>query len=357
MINQIVVNARFLTRRVTGLERYAAEMAKALKKLRPDLRFVAPRNVIDKNLAYSLGVEYYGFLRDHLWEQIDLPRYLRKFGNPLLINLANTAPIDYKRNLVVIHDVAFLRNPRWFSRRAARFFKFLVTRVARDALTVVTDSEFSRQEIVKLLRIPKERIHIVYPSVPEVFLSSGKTHREDRYGEYILTVSSLEPRKNLRNLLIALEKVDLGKTKVVIVGLENRKVFGNRKLQVPRNLEGKVVFTGYTSDEDLVGLYQNAKFLIYPSIYEGFGFPPLEALACGCPVVASDIAPIREVCGDAVTYCNPHHIDSIARGINDALNGRDLRTRQSIERQLSKFSWEKAARELMEIAQEAAETT
>lgn len=351
-VTSIIINARFLTRRVTGLERYAVEMSKALKKLRSDIQFVAPPYVVDKELAELLGVRYHGLLKCHAWEQIELPLYLRKKGNPILINLVNTAPLNYRENVVVVHDVAFLRNPGWYSRRAAWFFRFLVTRVARRARALITDSEFSKREIVKLLAIPEKRVHVVYPSVPEVFLDGKDRSSENRYGEYILIVSSLQPRKNLRNVLLALEKVDLENTKLVLVGGVNRKVFRNDVLEIPAILHGRVILAGYVSDKELVGLYQNAKFFIYPSLYEGFGFPPLEALACGCPVIVSDIPSVHEVCGDAVEYVDPNDIEAMAAGIRRALEKDKRMNQEGARALLLKLSWQKAAREMMAVVEQ-----
>jgi len=151
----IVVNSRFLTQKITGVQRHAIELSLQLKQLRPDIKFVAPKNIIHTDIASLLKVETVGTRTGHLWEQISLPRYLKKHNKEktLLLCLANTAPLYYKNKIVTIHDVSFLANPQWFDKKFYYFYRFLIPRIARNAQTVITVSEFSKKEIIGKMKI------------------------------------------------------------------------------------------------------------------------------------------------------------------------------------------------------------
>jgi len=341
----IVINARFLTQKITGTQRYAVEVSKILSELNINTIFVSPNNVINEDIAYKLNFQKIGKFTGHLWEQFDLPFFLKKIGNPLLVNFVNTAPLFYKNQVVTIHDLAFLRHPEWFSKKFYLFYKFLIPKVAHSALKVITVSNFSKKEIISLLKIPEKKIEVVYGAVNKKF--------KPFYGEkenYILTVASLDPRKNFRNLILAFTKLKLRDYKLIIVGRKNR-IFSNKELNFLITKISNIEFTGYISEEELIKLYQKAKLFIYPSLYEGFGLPPLEAMACGCPVVVSNVASLPEVCGDAAYYVDPYDVENIAEGMYKVLTDKVLREsliKKGLER-VKQFSWEKTAREILKV--------
>jgi glycosyltransferase involved in cell wall biosynthesis len=350
---RIFVNARFLTRRITGLERYAIEMSLQMKKIRPSLTFVAPKDILHQSIARELGVEVCGRLTGHLWEQIELPFFLRRQNNPYLLNLMNTGPIFYRNQLTVVHDLAFLRNPHWFSRSAAVWFTFLVPRVVNASSRIVVDSSFTKNEIVELLKVSSKKIHVIYPGISEFFHSQ----RDDRHtcdsGATILTVSTLDPRKNLERLIEGFKLLKFKGAKLIIVGGANSFVFG-RSLK-PENVfsDPAIKFLGYISDTQLVDLYGQADIFVSVSLYEGFGFPPLEALASGCNVLVSDIPSHREIFGDGATYVNPLDTLDIAEKLNFLLTKRTKADRTKINNTLLRFRWHRAAEELMIVADDA----
>jgi len=351
------INARFLSQNITGVQRYAVEISQQLKTLYKNISFLAPNEILHKELSMELGVYALGKRSGHLWEQMELSRYLKKVGNPLLLNLANTAPAYYRDQIVTIHDLAFMRNPGWFSKAFYYYYRFLIPQIAKNALRIVTVSNFSKKEIVELLKIPEEKVVVIYNAVSERFLAaSGKTV-DYKEGEYILAVSSLNPRKNFRNLLSAFGRLKFSGIKLVIAG-ERKNIFADREL---KNLVGEnknVIFYGYASDEDLIGLYKNARLLIYPSLYEGFGLSPLEAMACGCPIIVSNTTSLPEVCGDAAYYVDPHSEESIADGMYMVLTDETLRQdliRKGFER-VKLFSWEKSAKEYIKVFEEVLNT-
>ena len=353
--DQIIVNARFLARRITGLERYAIEMSRQLKQLRPGLRFVAPRNVLDKTLAAELGVEHFGRMTGHLWEQIELPMFLRRKGNPLLLSLVNTGPIQYANQIVVVHDLAFLRNPAWFSRSAARWFKFLVPRVIKASVAIVTDSVFTKREVKELLGVSEQKIHVVYPGVAGAFRSSSSLSRKKSDDTMVLAVSTLEPRKNLHRLIEAFKSMKLPDARLVIVGGDNSLVFGKSQLKQAYHDDPMVQFRGYVTDSELQGLYQRADVFVSSSLYEGFGFPPLEAFANGCAILVSDIPPHREIFGDTATYVDPTDTSCIASQLKALILGAKRVESFRREEILARFNWHRAAEELLAVIDQVTE--
>jgi len=346
----IIINSRFLTQKITGTQRFAIEISLQLKRLMPnDTVFVSPKNILHKDIAEELNVKPIGVNKGHLWEQLDLTVYLKKVGNPLLINLVNTAPLLYEKQIITIHDLAFLRHPEWFSRKFYLFYKFLIPKIARKAKKVITDSNFSKKEIIDILKIHPKKVEVNYCGVSNKFFFNSSIKKEN----FILAVSSLDPRKNFKSLILAFKKLKLKDYKLLIVGSKN-KVFSDTEIQKLIKEIPNVEFTGYVSDKKLVNLYQRAKLFVYPSLYEGFGLPPLEAMACGTPVVVSNVASLPEVCGDAAYYVNPYDIDDIARGIETVLKDEILQ-KELIQKGLKKvklFSWEKSAEKLVKIIQE-----
>ncbi|MCJ7547015.1 MAG: glycosyltransferase family 4 protein [Deltaproteobacteria bacterium] len=351
----IYINARFLTQNVTGVQRYAIEISKRLKKLYPNTLFISPKKIMHKDLMNEFNGLPYGIFNGHLWEQIVLPHYLKKVNNPLLVNLGNTAPLCYKKQIITIFDLSFLINPEWFSKKFYYYYQFLIPKIAKNSLKIITISEFSKKEIIRLLHIPEQKIKVIYCGVDTKFRQKISVNEllKNRPKNYILSVLSLEPRKNIHNLILAFKKIGLPDIQLILVGSRSN-VFANNKLKDIIHSKKNIFFTGYLSDDELIRLYSEAKLFVYPSYYEGFGLPPLEAMACGCPVVVSNAASLPEVCGDAAQYIDPYNVESIAEGINKVLTDEPLR-QSLIEKGLERarlFSWEKSAQEHIEVFEE-----
>jgi glycosyltransferase involved in cell wall biosynthesis len=341
----MIVNTRFLAKRITGLERYAIGVSLRLKTMSPGCEFLAPHDIIHKEHARTLGVKTIGYSTGHVWEQTELPVYLTANKSPLLLGLTNTGPLTYPNQIVVIHDLAFLREPGWFSKKAALSFKYLVSGVVKVARHILTNSEFTKKEVIELLGVAPEKISVAHPAVPENILRLTATQHENKYGEYIFTLSSLDPRKNLKSLIRAYRQLGLKDVKLVVAGGENQAVFGKHAfdLRAVTKEDPNIQFTGYLSDDQVVGLYQNARLFVYPSVYEGFGFPPLEAMACGCPVVASNSSSLPEALGSAASYTDTKNIDELAATILKVLNEPRTAHAKARTEQVQKYSWEKTA--------------
>jgi glycosyltransferase involved in cell wall biosynthesis len=307
----IALNARAAARpELGGVERWARELATHLhaEVLRPP-----------DALSHRAG---------HAWEQLALP--LRARGANWLVNPANTAPLAFPRNAVVIHDAAVLREPSWYSRSYVAWQRFLLPAVARRAARLITVSAFSRAELAELLGVDAA---VVPGGVDHARFRPGR-RREDR--PYVLTVASLTARKNL---------VALGETarRLAAAGVELLAVGGGRP-QFRAEDDVPVRRLGHVPDEQLPALYAGAGCFVLPSLYEGFGLPCLEAMACGTPVVAADRGALPETCGDAALLVDPTDQTAIADAVEAAI--RDDRLRERGLKRAAGFSWERTAAEL-----------
>lgn len=341
MSKLIYINARFLTQKTTGVQRFAIEISKHLKNIYSEVVFLAPPNIISKELAKELNVISFGIFKGHLWEQIELPLYLKSKGNPILINLCNTAPLYYNNQIVTIHDLAFMVNPKWFSKKFAFAYKFLIPKVAKKAKHIITVSNSSKSEISELLSLPFNKISVVYNGI--TFINEDIQHAAPLLNDkYFLTVSSIDPRKNLQNLIDAFQKWNTSNTKLLVIGGKNASFAYKDVYGVNNNVK----YLGYVSDKELINYYKNALCFVYPSLYEGFGLPPLEALALGTNVIVSDIPSVREVCKDfALKYFDPTSTDSIVNALEYAFKNEKSVAHIDLE----EFSWSKSADKLKDI--------
>ena len=283
----IIVNARFLTQPLTGVQRFAIEVSRHLKKIRPEWKWVCPEGILHKDVAKELEAEVIGPFKGHIWEQLTLARLVKK-RNGKLLNLGNTAPYFTNPHITVVHDLAFERFPESYNRNFVRFYKWLVPRVCKKSEFVLTVSEFSRNEIHSLYRIPKEKIVVVYNGVSDSLKTAVEEPVEkliDR--KFLLVVSSLNKRKNLEVLMDL--PINEHIPRLVIVGT-GHSVFANIKAQSQKATVLEDVRAG-----QLAWLYKNARMVVYPSVYEGFGLPILEALWFGADVLVNDIPVFREL--------------------------------------------------------------
>jgi len=343
----LVINSRFLTQNITGVQRFAIEISKQLKVLLGDeAQFVSPQNIINNELAKELKVKIVGNKTGHLWEQIDLPKYLKSIGNPLLLNLANTAPLFYINKISTIHDIAYEKFPQTFNWKFRLFYKLLIPRLITSSKHIFTVSEFSKKEITEFYRVDDKKISVVYNAVNEIFHPSVKKYNE----KYILAVSSLHYQKNFHSLIKAFNVLKNTDVKLFLVGSVNKNF---ASLELLKDIENNpnIIFKGRVNDEALISLYSNAICFVYPSLYEGFGIPPLEAQACGCPVICSNAASLPEVYGDSVLYCNPYDPNDIKEKIEILVNDEGLREELRLKgfENVKRFSWKKSAKKIIEI--------
>lgn len=348
-----VVNGRYLTQKATGVHRYAFEICNKLHEMGVDFHVAVP-NEIHPDYKFNFKVVKCGSLNTHLWEQISLPRYLKRIGSPLLISFTGCGPLNYSNQIMTIHDVSHERYPEWFSKNYYRFYHYMMPRIGKKAHAILTVSEFSKKEIVDTLGINAEKIHVVHSNVPfhnkpskEEILSFTRNPEAERY---ILAVSSMDPRKNFVRLVEAFDKIKDKSVKLYIIGM-SFKAFNTPDLQ--RLIGENIHLPGYIPDEKLKTMYQNALLSVYPSLYEGFGLPPLESMTYGCPVINSDIPALREVSQDAALYVDPYNVEDITEKIEQLLVDEPLRKELQEKGllQIKKYSWDKSAKQVYELAQ------
>jgi glycosyltransferase involved in cell wall biosynthesis len=270
--------------------------------------------------------------RDTAWYLGALPVQARR--DDVLHLTAHRGPIVSRTPLVLtIHDLAVLRHPETFNRWTRTYSRGLLARVARKAARVIAVSEFTAREAVDLLGIDEGRVRVIPHGVADPF----RPHGEAAGGEYVLAVGTLEPRKNLPRVVLAAERVGLD---VRVVGPE-----GWGEVDVPS--------VGYVPDDELARLYRGAAALVYPSLYEGFGLPVLEAMATGTPVVTSAGGATEELADGAAVLVDPLDVESIAAGIGEALSRRRELREAGLER-AGRYTWAAAGKATADVYREAA---
>jgi glycosyltransferase involved in cell wall biosynthesis len=340
----IIVNARFLTQKTTGVQRFAIEISLELRKLfdRTQLTFVSPRNIIDFKIAERLNTKVFGLSHGHFWEQVELPLYLLSVTNPILINLTNSGPILFRRKITTFCDISPITNPEWYSKQFALLYNYLYPRLVKTSYCILTISQFCKDEITDVLRIEPRFIHVISCSIPSNFVNyiAPKTN-----GNFLLCVSSLNPRKNFDRVIKAFLQLNEKDIKLFIVGEKNSN-FSNTYSDF---ISSNIIFLGRVSDEELATLYSSAIGFIFVSLYEGFGIPPLEAQAFGCPVLASNISVHREILGDSALYCDPYDVIDIAASMKKLIYN-DLNHLVDMGRKnVDRYSWAGSARKLSQI--------
>ena len=349
----LFVNARFLTQDVVGVQRYAIEICKRLKVLRPDARFLTPRGVKYPELAEQLGAEVVGRLTGHAWEQGEL---LARTRGGALLSLCNTGPVAHPRQVVTLHDASPFAVPEAYSRAFRSWYRVLFTGFGRTARVILTSSHFSKLELMRHMKISEHKLKVVYLGREHVLEVRSDLGILDKHAlhqrPFLLAVGSSSPHKNFGALVRALEKLGETTFRVIIAGGSNPKVHA-----AAGTLPESVTHVGYVSDGELRALYEHAAGFVHPAYYEGFGIPPLEAMTLGCPVVVSNAASLPEVCGDAALYFDPFNEDDIADKIQMFMQDEGLQTRLRTlgAAQAERFSWDKAAREVLEFTEHALE--
>lgn len=322
---KIYINGRFLTQRITGVQRYALEMTKAIDEIISNDTYLQSNEYViitPQNILYSLELKNIrvmrkGILHGHAWEQLELPLYTL---DGFLINFCGCAPLLKFNQTVTIHDAAVSAMPNSFSWAFRTWYKLMFMWLGRSLEHIFTVSEFSKKELHKYYDIPLSKIHVTYNGIDHIKkfkADESIIDREDLKGKkYVLAVSSMNPSKNFPLVLdVARLMPDV---EFIIAGGSNEKVFKSAGLDVPQNAR----LIGYVSDEELMALYHHASVFVYPSLYEGFGIPPLEAMMCGCPVVVSDIEVFHEVYGDSVEYCDCYNVTKWKQVIENVLTDK-----------------------------------
>jgi len=293
------------------------------------------------------------------WENIGLPYVDTLLGGVDVYHAVNYVlpPTKNAKRVLSIHDLCFLRHPEWASPKIVGPFQRTIRKHAHEADTVIACSESTKREIIELLELPEERIRMIHDAADVLFQPVHHDVARKQVADtlnisfpYMLFVGTREPRKNLGTLLEAFAKADIPHH-LVIAGGSGWNSSDLQEQVVRLHLQEKVHFTGYINDRVLFpALYSAATAFVFPSWYEGFGLPVLEAMACGCPVIVSNTTSMPEVGGDAALYAAPEDTDGWANLLEQVSGDDVLRqtmSQKGFERS-KRFSWQRCAEETLE---------
>ncbi|MHB1952986.1 MAG: glycosyltransferase family 4 protein [Sulfobacillus sp.] len=347
--NTVYVNGRFLTQSITGVQRYAQEALDAIDDLLGKAPYdnaswtvLAPKGTRIAKAWKNIRFRNVGHLHGHIWEQFELPWYA---SDGLLLTLCGAPSVFHRRHIPTIHDAAIYDRPDGYSFLYRAYYRIIYRLSVGRSLAIFTVSEFSRNRIAEVFQIPKERIIVTYNGADHITRSLPSEDASALISAsikhpYILAVSSMNPNKNFAIVAKLAELLANSDIRIVVAGGTNPRVFGNTG-SMPDNVQ----WLGYVSDDDLKALYRNATCFIFPSLYEGFGLPPIEAMALGCPVIASNAASIQEICGDAALYFSPTSPEDIKRKVMTILRDKPLTCKMSIDgiKHAEQYIWSRVA--------------
>ena len=351
-MSRIYINGRFLTQQTTGVQRFAREILRAMDTLlasegsaqKPSIVLLTPRGTTPLAGLRAIKCRSVGRLQGQAWEQLELPRFT---GDGFSLNLCNTAPLAGRSTIVAIHDAGVFAVPNAYSRPFRIWYRLLHPQLGRRAVRMLTVSEFSRAELSCHLGIARDRFTVI-PNGGEHILREpadrGILNRLGLSRRYVLAVSSQSAHKNFAGIQAALKHMRRQDFTLVFAGGANSRIFNAGEAPA-----GESVVTGRVTDAELRALYENAECFVYPSFYEGFGLPPLEAMTCGCPVVVSRAASLPEVCGEAAVYCDPNDPADIGRALDEVLDSAELRSelRRRGEERAAQFTWNRSGTALL----------
>lgn len=357
--------------RSTGVGRYVSGLVGALARVDPDNRYVLfsssmreranpgplPSNfeLVDRRIPVSL--------LNAAWHRLERPRLETLTGRPFDISHSPHPLIlpSRARSVVTIHDLFFYRHAEDTSAEIRRDYAPLVRAHAFRADAIVTPSQTTKEEIVRVLGVPEQKIQVT-PNGIDVEAFRARPEEEERLAgryrlppRYILAVASLEPRKNIARLVEAIGQLSQKgwDGTLLLAGASDRDEPAEQRALDRQDIDDRVRRLGYVPPQDLPAIYRRARLVANVSLWEGFGLPVLESMACGVPVVASDIPSHREVAADAALYVEAERAESIAQGIERAWEDEALRSRliERGEARLGLFSWEDTARKTVALYQ------
>jgi len=362
------------TRERAGIGRYARELIRALARLDRENRYslFVPRDAHNDLLRFN-WTSNFAIKRAPLTERI-LAALWHKARVPLFVEAFIGAvdvfyspdfllpPTRARRTIVTIHDLSYVRVPECFPDVLKQYLNRAVPRALDRADLILADAISTQRDLTEVYAVPLDKIKVLYSGVdarfrPDVAEDAKSRVRElTRDKPYLLSVSTIQPRKNYVRLIEAFARLTSNfqlptfTLQLVIAGGRGWMYDEVYHAVEQLNLRERVLFPNFVADDDLPALYAGATLFVYPSLYEGFGLPIAEAMACGAPVVSSNASSLPEVAGDAALYFDPRDVDAMANAMHRALSDAALRDELRARglAQARKFSWEKAARELLQ---------
>lgn len=361
---KIVIDLTSLADNFSGIERFALNTAKELLRLDQKNQYllVFKGEVYPEFRGYSGSVEMTVLpVKKKLWfYQVTLCRALKRINADYYLFPAFPSPYFFRKKGIIdtIHDLGCWDCPETMTKKMVLYFRLMYRKAAKHSEKILTVSEFSRRRIQRILKVQPEKIKVVYNGVSENIYQQGKTNWEQIRGRYhirkpyMLCLSTLEPRKNI-SLLISAYGEMLEETgcryDLVLAGRRGWKL--DKLLDtVFSESRGRVIITGHVAEEDLPGIYRNAELFVFPSIYEGFGIPPLEAMAAGKPVICSDIEVLRETLGEHAVYFKSDDKESLKTVLCAFMDGKlEVPSPDELMRFSKRYTYKRTAKKIYEI--------
>lgn len=348
----IAINGRFLTQGLTGVQRYAREMTRALDALvasgeAPPMRLIAPPGAEGLEAFAHIKPEIIGQRGGQLWEQLDLPRAAR---GDFLLNLGNTAPVAQGcRQAVVIHDAGVFDTPESYSWKFRSWYRGLQRMLVFRGTRILSVSAFSAGRIASNLGLDAARIGVTLEGGEHILREAADPAILARHGlaagSYALVIGTGAAHKNLAALHHAIGALAARGLVLAVAGAKDAAVFRQDGAPPSENVKP----LGRVSDAELRALYESALCLVFPSRYEGFGLPPVEAMWCGCPVIASRAGAVPEVCAEAALWFDATRPESLGEAVAQLAD--EPATRAALvaagRARVQEFSWDQAARRLL----------
>lgn len=355
----VIIDARMVDEHLHGIARYTYEIIKGVSK-ENDINIkllINNREISNKIFGEFNNIEYIIMKSKFLsiGEQIELPWIINKYKKDTIFHSPSfvSSPLIKIPMVMTIHDLNHLEFPQYYSPFHKYYYKYIVKTSALKCKKILTDSKFSKGEILKWLKFDESNVKVTYCGVGEKFriikdeIELERVQKKYKLpNKFVLYVGNLRPHKNVESLVEAMKSID--NIRLVINGKANESL---KQIIDKYTLKERIQFIGYIDEEDLPVIYNLATVFVFPSLYEGFGLPPLEAMACGCPVVTSNVSSLPEVVGSLAITVDPKDKEKIANSIQLLLSNKVMRENMSIEAsQYSKrFTWGKTVQETINV--------
>ncbi len=348
-MDSFVINAHFKKQQVTGVQRYALELLKEFDRMDVRYSFVEPPEKVSPDSLRQL------------WMQVMMPFKLNQ--NSLLWSPTNTGPVYHKKQVLTLHDIADQLYPEWFSTKYVTWRRVILPRLLSNVRGIITVSEYSRQTILDRFPEASGKVKVIYNGVrtdhfyPRSPESAEKVKRKFNLQKpFVVTVGSLDPRKNINGLLKAwntLPSYIRSELDLVIAGAAADKF----RFQIEENLDPSVRFLGYVDYEVLPDLYSSAEFFVYPSLFEGFGLPILEAMACKSPVITSCTTSLAEIASDSAYTVEPDKPEEIGKAIEKFYESEEIRETYAAKGydKANMFTWSDSAQKTIDFLRNVAD--
>lgn len=365
-MHKVVINATNIGYELNGIGVYTLSLLRALSRLETDIHFVIyvnknseghfqnfsfPGNFTIRWVTGCISPDYN--FKSHFLRLLYTNLLSVRYRNHLIFNTSQIeASLFGSKQIITVHDII----PLLFKKDHKKqyyFYKYLLKYALNKAKAVIVPSNHTKELVVSSYGLSSDKIRVIYNGIQDSYLREVDSYNPKKEN-FILYIGRIAPSKNIMSILKAFEiirnKID---HKLIIVG-DGKKNFLKRHYTRSLYGDNRVIFKRHISNDEIINLYKNASLFIFPSLYEGFGLPPLEAMVCSCPVVVSNVSSLPEVCGDAAYYVDPYSVESIAEGMYKVLTDEFLRQnliKKGLER-AKLFSWEKSAKEHIRVFEE-----